>query len=387
MSKNLFFLGKTKKCRQKSLSVLFSTFFLFLVSFAFGQILTFETNGLAGNEASLTSNTKHANLNNSSLTRGAGLNASANADRFNADNWATGSITNAVSGNDYMEFTITPQAGLKSITDNTNNQDITFTFSQSNSTVPVTYRLYGYSEATGGSGGVESGSGNDLIVNGTVISTGPIPEINLKGNGNNIFSGDITPSTIDDTDFGSQNTGTNSDKTYIIENLGTADLTISSVSLSGANASDFSVISSPSAIASGSSANLIIRFNPPVVGTRNATVTINNNDANEGTYTFAIRGTGATLPEINLKGNGVSIVNGDSIPDVADNTNFGGTNVTGGLVTKTFTIENLGSANLTVSTPTISGAHASDFTITANPTSPVATLGSTTFTVRFDPSQ
>ena len=52
-----------------------------------------------------------------------------------------------------------------------------------------------------------------------------------------------------------------------------------------------------------------------------------------------------------------------------------------------FTIENSGTADLTFTTPiTISGANADQFTIEAQPSSPVAGSGSTTFTVRFTPT-
>jgi hypothetical protein len=178
---------------------------LFVNFCSFGQILTFDFVGLAGNEATAVSNSNDANLTTSTISRGAGLTTGTNADRFNATNWALTSIANAVTGNNYMEFTITPTAGYqfsvssivvnwqrsstgntaialrssvdgyvanldaeKAIVDNTNiTQIITFTFAQANSTSAVTYRIYGYSEATSGTGGPE-GTGNDIIVNGTV---------------------------------------------------------------------------------------------------------------------------------------------------------------------------------------------------------------------------
>ncbi|MGH1386495.1 lamin tail domain-containing protein [Kordia sp.] len=182
--------------------------FFFLMCFiGHGQILTFDFNGLAGNEASAVSNTNDANLSTSTITRGSGLTASNNGNRFNATSWATTSIANAVSGNDYMEFTITPNSGFDfnvttmvfnvqrsgtglsaislrssldsyaanidaemAIVDNTSTQVITFTVSQTGNSAAVTYRIYGFSESTGGSGGFE-GSGNDIIVNGTVVSS------------------------------------------------------------------------------------------------------------------------------------------------------------------------------------------------------------------------
>lgn len=174
-----------------------------------GQILTFEFSALVGDEVTATSNTNDANLSSSTISRGAGLTAAANGGRFNATNWALTSIANAVTGNNYMEFTITPSVGyqfsvssiffqmqrsstgntaialrssvdgyttdldaVKAVADVTTTQTFTFTFAQANSAVAVTYRLYSYAEATSGSGGIGDGAGNDIIVNGSVTSTG-----------------------------------------------------------------------------------------------------------------------------------------------------------------------------------------------------------------------
>jgi hypothetical protein len=171
------------------------------------QILTFDFNGLAGNEATANSNFNDANLNASTISRGAGLNPGLNGNRFNATGWAATNIANAVTGNDYMEFTITPNAtyefdvtsidvnfqrsgtgprGIalrssldgyatnidteKVILDNTSVQAFTFTVNQTNNATAVTYRVYGWAEAEGGTGGFE-GTGNDITVNGSVNST------------------------------------------------------------------------------------------------------------------------------------------------------------------------------------------------------------------------
>jgi hypothetical protein len=173
-----------------------------------GQILTFDFAGLAGNEATANSNFNDAGLTSSTISRGAGLTASNNMDRFNAINWALTSIANALTGNKYMEFTITPNAtyqfsitsivinlqrsgtgpsavslrssvdgyssdldGVKTIIDNTTTQSLTFTFSQASTGSAVTYRFYMYAEDVGGSGGIGDGTGNDIIINGSV-STG-----------------------------------------------------------------------------------------------------------------------------------------------------------------------------------------------------------------------
>ena len=174
---------------------------------ASAQIVTFDFAGLAGSEVSATNNAKDANLANTVITRSASLYAAANGDRFNATNWAVASIANAVASNRYMQFTITPNSGYQfavtsivvkwqrsatgnsavslrssadsyasdigsvwTITDNTSTQTNTWTLSQANSTAGVTYRLYSYAEAAGGTGGPGDGAGNDISIYGSVTA-------------------------------------------------------------------------------------------------------------------------------------------------------------------------------------------------------------------------
>ncbi len=94
-------------------------------------------------------------------------------------------------------------------------------------------------------------------------------------------------------------------------------------------------------------------------------------------------------PEMNVTGNAQSIADADATPSLADHTDFGGADVSGGTISRIFTIENTGSAALNLTgTPrvVVSGTNASDFTVTAQPATPVGTSSSTTFTVVFDPS-
>lgn len=94
--------------------------------------------------------------------------------------------------------------------------------------------------------------------------------------------------------------------------------------------------------------------------------------------------------EIDVLGNSVSIVNGDTAPSAADHTDFGDAEVTSGSVVRTFTIENKGTAtlNLTGSSPyvTIGGTHASEFSLTSIPSGTIVGGGTTTFDITFDPS-
>lgn len=96
--------------------------------------------------------------------------------------------------------------------------------------------------------------------------------------------------------------------------------------------------------------------------------------------------------EMVVNGNGIEIVDDVShTPSALDDTDFGNQDVTSGTSTHTFTIQNLGGTNdLNLTDPSpyvvISGAHAGDFTLTANPSTPIAAGGSTTFNITFNPS-
>jgi hypothetical protein len=95
-------------------------------------------------------------------------------------------------------------------------------------------------------------------------------------------------------------------------------------------------------------------------------------------------------PEMEVKGNGVVIADGDITPSTTDSTDFGVVCV-GSTLTRTFKIKNTGTValNLTGSGPTyvaITGTHAGQYSITANPTTPIAAGDSTTFDVRFTPT-
>ncbi|MDP3913112.1 MAG: choice-of-anchor D domain-containing protein [Bacteroidota bacterium] len=213
------------------------------------------------------------------------------------------------------------------------------------------------------------------------------PEINVQGNSQSIVDGDASPSSADHTDFGSQSVCSGTIvRTFTIQNTGNANLTLSNPTISGTNASDFTVTANPaSPVSASGSTTFQVTFNPSASGVRTAAISITNDDSDENPYNFSIQGTG-TDPEINVQGNSNSIADGDATPSATDHTDFGSQSVSSGTIVRTFTIQNTGNANLTLSNPTISGTNASDFTVTANPANPVSAAGSTTFQVTFDPS-
>ncbi len=91
-------------------------------------------------------------------------------------------------------------------------------------------------------------------------------------------------------------------------------------------------------------------------------------------------------PEINLSANGSSISSGDNTPSFTEHTKFGSALPNSGTATRTFTIQNTGSAALTIGTISFSGANPTEFSVTTAPAASVAASGSTTFTVTFAPT-
>ena len=101
----------------------------------------------------------------------------------------------------------------------------------------------------------------------------------------------ITPNPIDfaDVDFGSF-----SAENFNIENTGTADLELSSGSISGAHASDFEITTSnePLTIGTGNTVILQVLFTPSGVGNRTATLTYTSN-APSSPHVIPLLGNGA----------------------------------------------------------------------------------------------
>lgn len=129
------------------------------------------------------------------------------------------------------------------------------------------------------------------------------PEIRVEGNVGTypeIVNGDSTPQGTDGTLFAGQFIGASQSKSYRIHNLGNLDLTVSSVSIVGANPGDFTITVTPEAtILPGGFSILEIQFSPLIAGVRNAIVSIVNNDRDENPYTFSIRGTGLCVASTN----------------------------------------------------------------------------------------
>jgi len=171
-----------------------------------------------------------------------------------------------------------------------NNAGLTTLLDESDKCLPNNGTLVGFTLNGGTSNWVaEAGFGHGV----TGTCAGSYPNINLSGNSNCINSGDATPSPTDFTDFG---TGTNITRTFTIQNTGNANLTFTAPTITGVNASEFSISSAPtSPVAGGSSTTFNVTYTPTSSGPKSAVVNIASNDADEGTYTFNI-GVLSTLP-------------------------------------------------------------------------------------------
>lgn len=223
-----------------------------------------------------------------------------------------------------------------------------------------------------------------------VVATVNFPEISVSGNGFNIADEDITPITTDFTNLGTANIGFNIARTYTIQNSGTVDLSIGTISIGGVNSSEFVVTTPPSAtIIPGGSTTFTVTFTPTAIGTRNANISFVTNDPDENPFNFDIAATGGSgvIPEINLQGLGNNILDGDSGPSTVDGTDFGSVTIPA-TRTRTFTIQNTGTGPLLLTgTPIVVLTGSSNFVVTTQPSSnTIPAGGNLTFQITFNPT-
>ncbi len=187
-------------------------------------------------------------------------------------------------------------------------------------------------------------------------------------------------------DFGGVSVGSTADLVFTVKNTGTNALVLNGnplVQITGADAAMFTVITQPISPVTGPSGTttFTLRFAPTSSGAKSAAISIVSNDIDEAVFGINLTGT-ALAPEIAVEQAAVSIADGGGKA-------FGGTLV-GGTTELTFTIKNIGTADLTLSglpKVAVSGADAAMFTVITQPISPVSSpSGSTTFTVRFAPT-
>jgi len=145
-------------------------------------------------------------------------------------------------------------------------------------------------------------------------------------------------------DFGAVSLGSSGIRSVTLNNTGNATLSITGQTISGANATDFSV-SHPSAASIAATGNdyIELRFAPTVIGSKSATLTITSNDPNHPTQTVSLTGTGSSSAQPHIS---LSVTSVD----------FGTTSV-GNQVNRSVIITNTGTAALSQTTQTVSGTY------------------------------
>jgi hypothetical protein len=102
--------------------------------------------------------------------------------------------------------------------------------------------------------------------------------------------------------FGSQTEGTTSaPQTVAMTNSGTVALTITGITVTGANTGDFAEKNNcPESLAAGANCTIGVTFKPTATGTRTGAISIADN-ATGSPQTFTLTGTGAAVPEPTIK--------------------------------------------------------------------------------------
>ncbi|MDI1355948.1 MAG: choice-of-anchor D domain-containing protein [bacterium] len=229
--------------------------------------------------------------------------------------------------------------------------------------------------------------GGQLIAYYNPATAAANPEINLQGNNLSIPDGNTVTSTADNTFFGTSNVGTSVSKTFVIQNTNTGSLIVSSLSISGINAGDF-VVSGPGTpftLGPNASQSITVIFTSPLLGLRLAKLNVLNSDFDEKNYDIALSGTGA-LPEINIQGNGNSILSGSTISNVNDNTDFGAIQF-GSSISKTFVIQNTSTGTLIINGINVTGQNSNEFNLINPPAFPmlISANSAQSITVNFTP--
>jgi len=173
--------------------------------------------------------------------------------------------------------------------------------------------------------------------------------------------------------FGSQPVGTPSTaQTLTLSNTGNAALSITSLALTGSNASDFAQTNTcGSSVAAGSNCTISVTFKPSASGSRTASVGITDN-ASGSPQTVSLSGTGTgTAALVSLSP--TSLAFGNQPIDVSS-------------TTQSVILSNTGNGTLSITSLVLAGTNASDFAQTNTCGSALAAGANCTIVVWFTPS-
>lgn len=201
-----------------------------------------------------------------------------------------------------------------------------------------------------GVAGGESRRTGSFTFNFTGTSGDPNPDPIVVGvAGNALFPLQLSTTTLTPSAV----VGTPTTTTVVLTNRASTPLTLSSFTYGGAQGSDYSrdptsTCTAGAALAASASCNLVTRFNPPVAGTRNGTVTIAHTGSAGSPQVVTLNGTAIPAPQGRIELSAASLV-------------FAATQLDG-TSTLSFTVRNTGDLALNFSSFNISGANAGEFT-------------------------
>jgi len=129
----------------------------------------------------------------------------------------------------------------------------------------------------------ESPYPNGILIN---VTSAMIPEPE--------FSSNPMPGAL--ITFGDTSTGTSSTpKMVVVDNLGTADLTLS-CNITGTNADQFNLVACPSPVTPAGSTNISVRCEPSTLGSKQASLAVLTNDVDEGAVSYNLSCQGIVPP-------------------------------------------------------------------------------------------
>jgi hypothetical protein len=233
------------------------------------------------------------------------------------------------------------------------------------------------------------------------------PNISVTGdNGMSLIHPDLGPVDGDDNYYGDVVVGQTVTRQFTIENTGNAILTLTNIDDIVFSEADFDIVLPPGIVlppvapSTGVELNpnesftFSIEFTPSTINSINEIIRIFSDDPDTGVFVFEVLGIGiAPSPDMDVFGNGILITGDDTnVPNAGNFTLFDDTDIaTVGGSTRTFTIENNGTANLNLTSLSpivdVTGPDSGYFTVTTNPTTPILPGGTaSTFIVTFNPS-
>lgn len=174
--------------------------------------------------------------------------------------------------------------------------------------------------------------------------------------------------------FGNQNVGTTSGgKNIQLKNTGNATLTMSTIAITGLNATDFAQANNcPSSLMPGAQCNINVTFTPTSFGTRAASLNISDDALNSPQAArLTGSGTSGSATKVTLSPNKLS---------------FGNQQIGSASAAQATTLQNIGRSTLVITNIAITGPNPGDFAQTNNCGTTVAVGASCTFTATFTPT-